>query len=861
MRLVATFFACLLSCYSFAQGLTQAQLAELAAEAELRFGTVQNYGDGGIKVSLTLDNKSSVALPKGKGDWTVYLHSVRKITDLGVSGVTISHIQGDLHQLVPTADFAGLAAGEELSLVYQVNASMASYSDYMPRAFIHSKGLEPVVFASTDTEDLAQFIEPFTREEQLLRHNEPDLFPIATAQLRYQENLALNDVKLNASAALQRIIPTPKEISYRKGSAELDSTWQIRYAGQLTREAGYLRERLNAALGVELNSQPDHIAATGKVIELKVNARPAGKSSKTQLPSAAESYTLTITDDKIEINGSDNAGAFYGLQSLLGLLPAGTASSYSLPQLTAIDSPRASWRGMHYDMGRNFHGKEVTLRLIEQMARYKLNKLHLHLTEDEGWRLEIPGLPELTEIGAFRCFDLSEEKCLLTQLGTGPFKTGSGNGYYSTEDFIEILRYAAARHIEVIPEIDMPGHARAAVKAMDARYKKLLAAGKKAEAEQYLLADPDDKSKYITVQNYTDNSINVCLPSTYAFVDKVMYELQQMYRKAGLRLQTFHMGGDEVGAGSWTASPVCDALFASETGVAGAADLKPYFVGKVAELANKRGLAVAGWEDGLMYDAVNTFNRAEFNNKSVIANAWDNIWEWGVADRAYRLANDGYQVILSSATHLYFDHPHEAHPQERGYYWAARYTNAAKVFGFMPDNFYANAEKTRSGASIDNLDALVGRPQPALQKPHNILGMQGQVWTETIRTAEQLEQMIYPRLIPLAERAWHKAAWEADNPNRTMRAQAWAGFAHTLVHKELPKLAAAGASFHLPPPGAILEQGKLTANAAYSDLTIEYSLDQGATWQVYSAPVVVSTTPIDLRSRSQGVISRVTRVD
>jgi hexosaminidase len=861
MRLVATFFACLLSCYSVAQGLTQAQLAEFAAEADLRFGTVQNYGDGGIKVSLTLNNKSSVALPKGKGDWTVYLHSVRKIADLEVSGVVLSHIQGDLHQLVPTADFAGLAAGETLSIVYLVNASMASYSDYMPRAFIYRKGLEPAIFASTDTEDLAQFIEPFTREEQLLRNNDPDLFPIANAQLRYQENLALNKVKLNSTEALQRIIPTPKDISYRRGSARLDSRWQIRYAGQLTHEAEYLRERLNAALGAELNSQPDHIAATGKVIELKVNAKASGKSSKTPLPSAAESYSLTITADKIEINGSDNAGAFYGLQSLLGLLPATTASSYSLPLLTAIDSPRASWRGMHYDMGRNFHGKEVTLRLIEQMARYKLNKLHLHLTEDEGWRLEIPGLPELTEIGAFRCFDLTEERCLLTQLGTGPFKTGSGNGYYSTEDFIEILRYAAARHIEVIPEIDMPGHARAAVKAMDARYKKLLAAGKKAEAEQYLLADPADKSKYITVQNYTDNSINVCLPSTYAFVDKVMYELQQMYRKAGLKLETFHMGGDEVGAGSWTASPVCEALFASETGVAGVADLKPYFVSKVADLANKRGLALAGWEDGLMYDAANTFNRAEFNNKRVIANAWDNIWEWGVADRAYRLANDSYQVILSSATHLYFDHPHEAHPQERGYYWAARYTDAAKVFGFMPDNLYANAEKTRSGATIDNLDALVGRPQPGLQKPDNLLGMQGQVWTETIRTAEQLEQMIYPRLIPLAERAWHKAAWESDKPNRTMRAQEWAGFAHTLVHKELPRLVAAGVSFHLPPPGAVLDNGKLVANTAYPELTIEYSLDQGASWQKYMEPVTLGATPALLRTRSQDVVSRATRLE
>src|SRR5690606_4937565 len=272
-------------------------------------------------------------------------------------------------------------------------------------------------------------------------------------------------------------------------------------------------------------------------------------------------------------------------------------------------------------------------------------------------------------------------------------------------------------------------------------------------------------------------------------------------------------------------------------------------------------MALVGWEAALWYGAVNTCNRAAFNNKRVIANAWDNIWEWGVADRAYRLANNGYQVILSSATHLYFDHPHEVHPEERGYYWAARYTGAAKVFGFMPDNFYANAEKTRAGADIDNLDALVGRPQPGLQNPENILGIQGQVWTETIRTPEQLEQMIYPRLIPLAERAWHKATWEADAPDRHSRSLDWAAFAHTLALKELPKLAATGASFHLPPPGAVKENGQLRAGAAYPGLTIEYTTDSGATWREYREPVNISGKKIILRTRVGSELSRSVEVE
>jgi hexosaminidase len=855
MRWAVFLFLGLLSNVGLAQSLSQQQLANFADATEFRFGVLSNYGDGGVRARITLNNQSTVALPKGESDWRIYFHSVRKVADTTVAGLKLVHVQGDLHQLSPTADFAGLASKASLEIAYSPSSSMVSYTDFMPRAFIHRPGLQAEIFANTDTEDTKQFVDAFERPEQLLRHNEPDLFPIATAPSRYEANRAVNEIPLNSNEAALRIIPKPQEMKVLRGSANLNATWQIRHAGRLMGEAKYLQTRLKEALGVELDTKADHVAASGKVIELHVNA---GDANKNGVPQKAESYSLSITADKIIINGSDNAGAFYGVQSLLSLLPAEPAKSYSLPLVSVSDSPRAHWRGMHYDMGRNFHGKAVTLRLIEQMARYKLNKLHLHLTEDEGWRIEIPGLPELTDIGAYRCFDLSEQTCLLTQLGTGPSKTGSGNGYYSTEDFIEILKYAAARHIEVIPEIDMPGHARAAVKAMDARYKKLLAAGKKAQAEQYLLSDPKDKSKYITVQNYTDNSINVCLPSTYAFVDKVMYELQQMYRKAGLKLETFHMGGDEVGAGSWTASPACEALFATETGVAGVADLKPYFVSRVAALSSQRGLALAGWEDGLMYDPNNTFNRAQFDNKRVMANAWDNIWEWGVADRAYRLANAGYEVILSHATHLYFDHPYEAHPEERGYYWAARYTDTAKVFGYMPDNLYANADKTRAGANIDNLEALVGRELPGLEKPENILGIQGQVWTETIRTAEQVETMIYPRLIALAERAWHKAAWESDKPDLVQRQQEWAKFAQTLAIKELPRMIAAGVQLHLPPPGAVIQNGTLRANTAYPGLTIEYSLDAGESWKAYEKPVETTADMVLLRSRSGEMVSRST---
>ncbi|MCF2861994.1 family 20 glycosylhydrolase [Pseudoalteromonas sp. Cnat2-41] len=853
--------------------LSQEQVNQFAANTEFMFAVEDNFHnkDRSFLGSITLTNRSDVALPAGQGDWQIYLHNVRKMKEQSVKGLRIEHVNGDLHRLIPTSDFAGLASGETLVIPFEASVWIVAYSDFMPRAFVVAKDTKPAIFANTDSEDFSDFVTPFSEPKQLRRYNNPeDKTILVDAKVRFERNQGLT--KVDAEQAVKRIIPRPQEVDYHRGSAVLDESWSISFAGQLSSEVALFTADLKAKYGLNLSAQADHLnTGEDKVIKLSVDAQVG----------EPEGYYLEIDDNIIRIIGHDNAGAFYGMQSLLALLPATGAAT--LPNLEVRDNPRYGWRGMHYDNGRNYHGKAAMFKLVEQMARYKMNRLHWHFSEDEGWRLEIPGLPELTEIGAYRCFDLQENRCLLTQLGTGPFKSGSGNGYLSRADFIELLQFAKARHIEIIPEIEGPGHARASIKAMEARYRRL-----KQQAEQYaqgsltnpqpdtqefsqvdlsaatryLLSDPKDTSSYITVQNYTDNSMNVCLDSTYAFMDKVTYELQQMYREAGTKLRYLHIGGDEVGAGSWIGSPACQALFAeANNGVAGVADLKPYFTQRVAQLLHKRGIAPGVWEDGIMYDKVNPFNRDEYPNEVFFTNAWDNIWEWGVADRAYRLANAGYQVILSHGTHLYFDHPYEAHPQERGYYWATRYTDTEKVFGYMPDDLYANADYTRARDKIDNLEALVGRPMPALEKPENVLGMQGQVWSETIRTEEQVLAMVFPRMLAVAERAWHKAKWEGEQPDSRARQQDWQRFASALAIKELYKLDRDGITLHLPVPGGVIEQGKLVANSAYPGLGIEYSLDNGSTWQPYKQSVTVSANAeVLLRSRVNNQISRTTSV-
>lgn len=813
-----------------------------AEKAKVTFGVTSNFQPAGkFKAYLNIDNTSGQSLASGEAQWRIYLHFVRRVTAIDSDEFTLERVQGDLYRLTPTQAFQGIASGEAKRIEFEALGYISSYSYFMPNAFIVDGNGKSYTFASTAKEDPKDFSATLSRPEQYLRFNspDPDLYPVATPQSRFEENKGVS-----ASEKVVGIIPSPKEMHLSKGHAKIASDWSLYQSGGLQFSADYLKREL-AGFGVVLSEAAE--PQSGKTIRLLID-------DSVTVP---EHYELNIKSHQLTIRAADKAGIFYGVQSLIKLLPLSAKDSVvSVPAVRIFDEPRYPWRGMHYDLARNFHGKQTILTLVEQMGRYKLNKLHLHLTDDEGWRLEIPDLPELTGVGANRCFDPNENHCLLTQLGSGP-KSAREKQYLTRQDYIDIVRYASDRNIEVIPEIDMPGHARAAIVSMKARYRKLLDTAGKKEAERYLLSDPKDQSEYLTVQSYTDNSINVCMESTYHFVEKVMYEVQRMHRDAGSPLRTFHMGGDEVGRGSWEGSPVCQALFTDpDSGILGAEDLKPYFVKRVAKLASDRGMALAGWEDGLMYDKNTPFLRKNLENPSVIANAWDNIWELGVSDRAYLLANAGYQVVLSSATHLYFDHPYESSPDELGYNWATRYTDLEKVFAFRPDDLYANASRTFSGAKIDNLEKLTNKLHVDLERPANILGIQGQLWTETLRTQYSVETMIFPRLIALAERAWHKADWENGAGNDETYREDWTQFLSILVNYDLPKLDQSGVQFYVPPPGLKQKGDSVSLNSGLPKVDYEMSVNGAKHWTPVSENQAKWIPGALYRSRFGGQVSR-----
>src|SRR5258708_2790174 len=263
----------------------------------------------------------------------------------------------------------------------------------------------------------------------------------------------------------------------------------------------------------------------------------------------AEGYALEVKPKAIFIVASTSAGAFYGIQSLLSLVPP---SAWAHPQkeikilcVEIQDELRFAYRAFMLDVGRNFQTKKQVERVLDLLAMYKINIFHFHLTEDEGWRLEIPSLPELTAVGSQRGHSLDSKQFLPAAHGSGPETNNlPGSGFYTKADYIGILKYATERHITVITEIETPGHARAAIKAMNARYARLMAQGKKEEAEHYLLYDPNDQSNYSSNQYWRDNIIDVSLPSTYNFIETVINDIKAMYKEAGAPLQVIHFGGD-----------------------------------------------------------------------------------------------------------------------------------------------------------------------------------------------------------------------------------------------------------------------------------------------------------------------------
>ena len=651
---------------------------------------------GVCEAYLTITNTSCDTLTNE--GWTLYfnLMSLHPIYTEG-DALCETEIQASWHSIEPTQIFTPLAPGESRTFTLHYKGS-AIRENIRPEGFFliqNSKfkiNPKPISIPCTYA--------PYTRPEQMKRGIvtwEKTPYADGPYVYDYVENILNTQHSTSNTKLVSPLLPQPKQITYTKGIC---------------------------------------------------NVASAAVITRTDANMVKEGYTLIITPDTIRIEASDEAGIFYAKQTILqwgDTIPCGIITDY----------PDLPHRGLMLDIARNYYPADSIYRIMDIMAYHKLNVLHLHLSDDEAWRLEIPSLPQLTAIASRRGYTQDETDCLLPMYcgGWNPDAPTTANGYLTREKYIELLRYASDRHIRVIPEIDMPGHMRAAKKAM----------GK-------LLTDSAfDARVYKSAQNYTDNVIDVSQPFAIEFVDRVVTEIVKMHQEANHPLTIFNIGGDEVPKGALTREE------------------HQTFIDQVLTILRRYNLQPMGWEE------IDHFCPSE---SGAICYAWLNS-----ETKPLQLAKAGYQVVIATASHLYFDFAYCNHHQEKGLSWGG-YTDEYRSFDWLP-----------------------------AQHP-NIIGMNAQLWSEVIRSFAQVEWQIYPKIYGLAERAW--------NNRSTLSLSEY----NDLVYNTfLPQLAASNRNFHIQQPGIkqLKVEGRMSKvemNKVMQGGEILYRLDDGE-WQTYTAPVEV----------------------
>ncbi|CAM4063592.1 beta-N-acetylhexosaminidase [Vibrio neonatus] len=421
-------------------------------------------------------------------------------------------------------------------------------------------------------------------------------------------------------------------------------------------------------------------------LKLKMTQQGARIQFKSMSCLSASAYQLDISATSLIVSASDAQGFTHAVASLLQLFKDET----SLCCVKISDSPAYPYRGMMLDCSRHFHQIEQIKLIIDQLARYKYNHFHWHLTDDEGWRIEIKAFPELTDIGAWRGKDLP----LAPQFRHIESKYG---GFYTQQQIKEVVAFAQRRGIIVVPEIDIPGHCRAAIKSLP-----------------HLLLDKDDASIYRSVQHYTDNVLSPALEGTYEFLDKVIAEVVELFPAPYV-----HIGADEVPEGVWTQSDKCQALM-KEHGYTEAKDLQGHLLRYVENKLNSYGKRMLGWEEAQHGDKV--------SQQTVI-------YSWQSEQAAIECARKGFDVVLQPGQYTYLDMAQEFDASESGFYWA-NITPLKHAYHYQPLQ-------------------QIAADDPIQKK---VWGIQAALWCELVNNPQKLQYMVHPRLQAIAEVCWTDAS-------------------------------------------------------------------------------------------------------
>ncbi len=506
--------------------------------------------------------------------------------------------------------------------------------------------------------------------------------------------LIINTLKLEAAGLppapepTLHLIPQPVSVKQQSGTFVLDkSTALVIEGAAFDQAATWFTSQIQTRTGILLKQ-----GKGGKGLQI------SSMSDKNVL--GKEGYTLSVTPSRIRLQANDAAGVFYGLQTLLQLLPPGVAA---IPCVDITDYPRFGWRGLMLDVSRHFFTKQEVERFIDEMVRYKYNTLHLHLSDDQGWRIEIKSLPQLTQHGAWRVSRTGRWGEFLPSLAGEPTPYG---GFYTQDEMREIIRYAQDRYVTILPEIDVPAHSLALISS----YQNLSC------TQLPYSVNPGSRGPV-----REDNALCIGNDSVFVVLDKIFTELAALFPN-----EYIHIGGDEAYKGFWATCPKCKRRMEDEH-LKNVDELQSYFVKRMEKMLNAKGKKLIGWDEilegGLAPEAT--------------------VMSWRGMSGGVTAARMGHKVVMTPWDYTYLDLYQGENTVEPPTYGICRLKDSY-TYDPVPD-------------SIDE---------------KLILGGQGNLWTESVPTFRQVEYMIWPRALALAEVYWSpKSARNWDEFTRRMEGE------------------------------------------------------------------------------------------
>lgn len=494
-----------------------------------------------------------------------------------------------------------------------------------------------------------------------------------------------------------RVIPKPVTLTIKTGRFVLDGNTTIVSAQGLENEARFLSESIEQLTQIA----PSILAKDQRAdIVLKLDDKVEQE----------EGYVLEVNADEILISGKNPKGVFYGIQTLIQLIELPkenpTITDITIPATVINDYPRFTYRGMHLDVGRHFFDVAFIKKYLDMIALHKMNTFHWHLTEDQGWRIEIKKYPELTKVGAYRNG---------TIVGNYPGKVNDNErygGFYTQKEIKEILAHAKDRHIEVIPEIELPGHSQAAI----ASYPNLSCFPDEPTTV------PNQMVSKVSAQKQANGTPKIVQESwgvyddvfcagnegTFKFLEGVLNEVAALFPS-----KYIHIGGDECPKKNWERCPDCQKRIKDE-GLSDEHGLQSYFIARIEKYLNNKGKQIIGWDEIL--------------EGGLAPNA--TVMSWRGINGGIEAAKQGHNVIMTPTSHCYFD-----------YYQTKDTKNEPiAIGGFLP------VEQVYSFEPVP--EALSEADQ------RYVLGAQGNIWTEYIQSEDQLEYMALPRATALSEVVW-----------------------------------------------------------------------------------------------------------